>query len=187
MVPNYNRLNGLLDIVLLLTLGFLWSRCFGRWKWFYATFFAAQLLITASGYLANHAIDKHLYYPGSWYDVPLSVALASFTLVGLFGLTLAGAPAAAKKSQARVPVTRLGMLAVLSLPVIGAWAVLNRNSPSPVTQFRELVTLGTMLVMAFLVFARLHRMRMELAKANRVLRGSLGNRSSYRGPKSEIL
>jgi hypothetical protein len=36
---NYNRLNGLLDIVLLLTLGFLWSRCLGRWKWFYAFFF----------------------------------------------------------------------------------------------------------------------------------------------------
>jgi diguanylate cyclase (GGDEF)-like protein len=166
---NYNRLNGLLDIVLLLTLGFLWSRCLGRWKWFYAFFFGAQLLITASGYVANRAIDKHLYYPGSWYDVPLSVALTAFTLVGLFGLTLAGAPVAAKKSQASVPVTRLGMLAVLSLPVMGAWAVLNRNSPAPVTQFRELVTRGIMLVMTFLVFAKLHRMRMELAKANQVL------------------
>jgi diguanylate cyclase (GGDEF)-like protein len=166
---NYNRLNGLLDIVLLLTLGFLWSRCLGRWKWFYAFFFGAQLLITASGYVANRAIDKHLYYPGSWYDVPLSVALTAFTLVGLFGLTLAGAPVAAKKSQAFVPVTRLGMLAVLSLPVMGAWAVLNRNSPAPVTQFRELVTRGIMLVMTFLVFAKLHRMRMELAKANQVL------------------
>jgi diguanylate cyclase (GGDEF)-like protein len=166
---NYNRLNGLLDIVLLLTLGFLWSRCLGRWKWFYAFFFGAQLLITASGYVANRAIDKHLYDPGSWYDVPLSVALTAFTLVGLFGLTLAGAPVAAKKSQASVPVTRLGMLAVLSLPVMGAWAVLNRNSPAPVTQFRELVTRGIMLVMTFLVFAKLHRMRMELAKANQVL------------------
>jgi diguanylate cyclase (GGDEF)-like protein len=166
---NYNRLNGLLDIVLLLTLAFLWSRCFGRWKWFYAILFGAQLLKTASGYLANQAIDKHVYYPGSWYDAPLSVALASFTLVGLFGLTLAGAPVAAKKSQASVPVTRLGMLAVLSLPVMGAWAVLNRNSPAPVTKFRELVTRGIMLVMTFLVFAKLHRMRIDLAKANLVL------------------
>ncbi|MGA3318263.1 MAG: GGDEF domain-containing protein, partial [Candidatus Korobacteraceae bacterium] len=166
---NYNRLNGLLDIVLLLTLGFLWSRCLGRWKWFYAFFFGAQLLITTSRYVANVAIDKHLYYPGSWYDVPFSVALAAFTLVGLFGLTLAGAPAAAKKSKAPLHVTTMGMLAVLSLPVMGAWAVLNRNSPSPVTQFRELVTRGIMLVMTFLVFAKLHRMRMDLAKANQVL------------------
>ncbi len=115
------------------------------------------------------AIDKHLYYPGRWYDIPYSVAIASFTVVGLFGFTLAGAPVAAKKSQAPVPVTRLGMLAVLSLPVMGAWAVLNRNSPSPVTQFRELVTRGIMLVMTFLVFAKQHRLRMDLAKANQVL------------------
>src|SRR5664280_2861116 len=166
---NYNRLNGLLDIVRVLTLAFLWSRCFGRWKWFYAIFFAAQLLITMSSYLANQAIDKRLYYPGSWYDIPFSVALASFTLVGLFGLTLASAPAGSRKLKAFVPVTTLGMLAVLSLPVMGAWAVLNRNSPAPVTRFRELVTRSIMLVMTSLVFAKLHRMRMELAKANQVL------------------
>ena len=166
---NYNRLNGLLDIVLVLTLAFLWSRCFGRWKWFYAIFFAAQLLITMSSYLANQAIDKRLYYPGSWYDIPFSVALASFTLVGLFGLTLASAPAGSRKLKASVPVTTLGMLAVLSLPVMGAWAVLNRNSPAPVTRFRELVTRGIMLVMASLVFAKQRQLRAELAKAIRVL------------------
>src|ERR1035438_6725874 len=158
---------GTVDFLLLLA--FLWSRCFGRWKRFYAIFFAAQLLITASGYVANVAINKHVYYPGSWYDVPLSVALAAFTLVGLFGFTLAGVPAAAKKSQTLVPVTTLGMLAVLSLPVMGAWAVFNRNSPAPVTRFRELFTRGIMLVMTSLVFAKLHRMRVELAKANQVL------------------
>ena len=166
---NYNRLNGLLDMVLVLTLAFLWTRSSGRWQWFYATFLAAQLLVTTSGYVANRAIDEHLYYPGSWYDIPCSLALASFTLVGLVGLTLAGAPAASRQLKAPVPVTRLGMLAVLSLPVMGAWTVLNRTIPSPVTRFRELITLGTMLVMAFLVFAKLHRMRVELAKANRVL------------------
>src|ERR1017187_3574796 len=64
---TYNRLNGWLDVVLLLTLGFLWSRTFGRQKWFYASFFGAQLLITVSGYVANQAIEKHVYYAGSWY------------------------------------------------------------------------------------------------------------------------
>ena len=166
---NYDRLHGLLDVVLLLTLGFLWSRSFGRWKWFYASFFGAQLFITASGYLANQAIDEHLYYPGSWYDLPYAATLASFTMVGLLGLTLARAAAASKKSRAPLHVARLGMLAVLSLPVIGAWTVLNRNTPSQVTQFRELVTLGTVLVMAFLVFAKQHQLRTELAKANQVL------------------
>src|ERR1022692_3472866 len=65
----------------------------------------------------------------------------------LIRFTLAGVPAAAKKSRTHVPVTRLGMLAVLSLPVMGAWAVLSRTTPAPVTRFRELVTRGIMLVM----------------------------------------
>ena len=166
---NYDRLNGLLAVVLLLTLGFLWKRGFGSWKWFYASLFGAQLLMTVASYLANHAINKNSYYPGSWYDLPYSVALASFTLVGFLGLTLHGTEASSEKSRARLPVTELGMLAVLSLPVIGAWAALNQNMPSQVNQFRGLVTLGTMLVMAFLVFAKQRQLRAELAKANQGL------------------
>ena len=166
---NYNRLNGLLDAVLLLTLGFLWSQSFGRWKWFYASFFGAQALLTASGNLANVAIEKHVYYPGSWYDFPYAAALASATVVGLIGLTLASAAPSSKRPRPQLHVTRLGMLAVLSLPVIGAWTLLNQNTPSQVSHFRELVTLGTMLAMAFLVFAKQGQLTTELAKANRVL------------------
>jgi len=166
---NYNWLNGLLDIVLLLALGFLWRHSFGKWKWFYASYFGAQLFLTASGSLANQAIDKHLYYPGSWYDVPYAAALASFTLVGLLGLSLGSAAATSETSRAPLHVTRLGMLAVLSLPVLGAWTVLIRITPVQVTQFRELITLGTMFVMAFLVFVKQHQLRADLAKANQVL------------------
>jgi len=166
---NYDRLNGLLAVVLLFALGFLWKRGFGSWKWFYASLFGAQLLMTVAGYLANHAIDLHCYYPGSWYDVPYSVALASFTVVGFLGLTLQSTAASSEESRAHLPVTELGMLAVLSLPAIGAWAVLDRNTPSQVNQFRGLVTLGTMLVMAFLVFAKQRQLKAELAKANQVL------------------
>ena len=163
---SYNWLNGLLDVVLLLALGFLWRHSFGKWKWFYASYFGAQLFLTASGSVANQAIDKHLYYPGSWYDVPYAAALASFTLVGLFGLSFGSDAVSSEASRARLHVTKLGMMAVLSLPVLGAWTVLIRNVPTQVTQFRELTTLGTMFVMAFLVFIKQHQLRADLAKAN---------------------
>ena len=167
---NYDRLNGALDIVLLLALGFLWRRSIGAWKWFYAIFLAAQFLIAGSGALANHAIDQGKYYPGSWYDLPYSVALASFTAVGLFGLTLrSDTDELARGPRAPLYVTFLGMLAVVSLPLLGAWIVLDRSVPLQVTRFRELTTLGTMLVMALLVFAKQHRLRMELGCANQVL------------------
>ena len=166
---NYDRLNGLLDMVLLLAIGFLWIQSFGWWKCFYASVFGAQVLITASGNLANWAIDQHLYYPGSWYDLPYAVALASFTIVGLVGLTSLRSAAVSRKPRTGLQVTRLGMSAMLSLPVIGAWALLNRGAPWQVVQFRELVTLGTMLVMALLVFAKQQQLRADLAEANQVL------------------
>jgi len=166
---SYDRLNGLLDLVLLLTLVFLWNRSFRRWRRFYGIFFGAQFLISASGYLANHAIDEHLYYPGSWYDLPYAAALASFTVAGWFGFTLARATDASKELRAPVPVARLGMLAVLSLPVIATWTVLDRNTPPQVNQFRELATLGTMFVMTFLVFVKQHQLGTELATTNETL------------------
>jgi diguanylate cyclase (GGDEF)-like protein len=166
---NYNRLDAWLNVVLLLTLGFLWKHSFGRWKWFYASFFGAQLLITASSYLANQAIDDHLYYPGSWYDVPFSAALASVTVVGLVGLTLRGAGSTSKQPNPSLPFTKLGVLAVLSLPVITALTVLNQKTPLQVTQFREFVVLSTVFVMASLVFVRQHQLRAKLAEVNQVL------------------
>ena len=167
---NYDRLNGALDIVLLLTLVFLWRRSIGSWKWFYAIFLGAQFLIASCGALANHAIDQGKYYPGSWYDLPYSVALASFTAVGLFGLTLkSDRDELATRTRSPLYVTFLGMLAVVSLPLLGAWIVMDRSVPLEVTQFRELTTLGTRLVMALLVFAKQHRLRVELGCANQVL------------------
>ncbi len=165
---NYNRLSGLLDVVLLLAAGFLWRHSGGGWKRFYAGYFGAQLFLTASGSLANQAIDQHLYYPGSWYDVPYAAALASFTMVGFVGITLVNAAPASKMPRSPLHVTKLGTLAVLSLPVFGAWTVLNRTTPTQVAQFRELVTLGTMFVMAFLVFTKQQQLRHELAEANQV-------------------
>ena len=165
---NYNRLDGWLDVVLLLALGFLWKHSLGRWKWFYASCFGAQLLIAASSYMANQAIDVHDYYPGSWYDLPYSAALASFTALGLLGFTLRTAPPTAKQGK-RLPLTGLGMLSLLSLPVITAYTMLNRNLPLQVTQFRELVVLGTVFVMASLLFARQYQLQADLAEANHVL------------------
>jgi diguanylate cyclase (GGDEF)-like protein len=169
---GYIRVNGLLSATLLLLIGFLWLHSVGRWKLFYAGLFGAQLLMTASGNLANQAIAEHTYYPGSWYDVPYAAALASVTMVGLFGLTLARAATGARTRAIHLPVNRLAVLSLLSLPVIAAVTVFERDTPSPVAQYRELLVLATVLVMAALVFVKQGKLRAELAAANRVLEES---------------
>ncbi len=165
---SYNALNMASDIVLLVTLAFYWRQSSGRWRRIFASFAGAQVLITGCGYAANLAIDRHVYYPGSWYDVGYAVALASFVLVGLLALALPVVPSAAKRQGAVLPFAGMGVVAVLSLPVFGAWAVLGRN-PTKVGDFRELVTFGTMCVMSLLVFAKKRELERQLTAANQEL------------------
>jgi diguanylate cyclase (GGDEF)-like protein len=167
---NYNRLDGLLDVAQLGLLGFLWIGSSGRWRIFYGAFAAAQFLKTYSTYLVNQAIDVHMFYPGSLLGWPFSVALACFTVVGLIGVKLTGLPVSAKKLRRPLRGEWFGIFVVLSLPVMAGYAVLDRHNPASVTQFRELVSLGMLVVMAALVFMKMHRLGSELKTTNQVLR-----------------
>ena len=61
------------------------------------------------------------------------------------------------------------MIALLSLPVLAALEILDQNTPGPITRFRLLATMATILVMAYLVFVKQHRLGIQLARANHVL------------------
>ncbi len=163
---SYNVLAGFLDAALLLALGFEWAHRSGRRRWFYTVFIGSQLLLALGAYLANRGIDQHMYYPGSWYDLPYSIALASATVVGLIGYGLM--PDDAQRGRP-MPLIQLGVGAVLSLPVITLWTFLTSNAPPPVARFREFVAQGTVFAMASLLFARQRQLRAELARANQVL------------------
>lgn len=166
----FDRLSASLSFTLLLTAGFLWKHSTARWRWFYGSFFAAQLLLTVSAYLANQAIDRHAYYPGSLHDLPYSVALALITGAGLVGRNLIKISPAVKKGVTALPLIRLGVLAVLSLPLITALTILNPDTPLAVSRFREMAVLGTVFVMAALVFRRQDQLRKELANANQLFK-----------------
>ena len=166
---NYNLLNGLVDVVLLLIAALLIKHTSGGWRRFHASFFGAQLCIALSGYLANHAIDHHVYYPGSIYDLPYTVALALFTIVGLMGRSLTKT-VPDHRVQMRFPLIKLGMLSLLSLPIITTVTVLIENPTLRVARFREVVVQGTVLIMSALIFTRQRRLMTELSEAAKVLR-----------------
>lgn len=166
---NYNKLVSCLDGLLLATMIFCWDHCSGRRRWFYATLFGAQLLLAAAAHVANRAIDNHGYYPGSWYDLPYAVALASVTVVGLVGYGMPKITPVEAEHERQLPLTQVGVLAVLSLPVITVCTFINSAIPRPVVIFREWVAQGTVLAMASLLFARESRLRKELDGTNRVL------------------
>jgi diguanylate cyclase (GGDEF)-like protein len=165
----YSRLDGLWNVVLLLLAAYLFKHASTDWRILYGVFIAAELLLGLRGYLVNLPIADRTYYPGSWYDLPSTIALALFAVVGVIGRSRAEDGSNAQNSSPFL-LEKWGMAALLSLPVITGTALLIQHSPPRVAQFREVVVQGAILVIGALLFVRQQRMISELTKASRALR-----------------
>jgi diguanylate cyclase (GGDEF)-like protein len=166
---NYDLLDAGEALVLASVLGVFWYRASGQWRKFYGYFLGAVLFNSAAFYLLNRELHKGVYYTGSWYDLPYSASFAAFTLVALAGQGLSSTTETATDETYASWIARLAMMAVLSLPVMGGFALLGHNIPASVARFRVLVTLGTMFAMAFLIFFKHYRLNEELKRTNNVL------------------
>lgn len=156
-------------IILTAVLAVFWRQTSGRWKKFYGFFALAVVFNAIAFYVLNNAIERDVYFTGSWYDIPYSTSFAAFTFLGLSGRGLAPVEETRRESSYGYWVASLAMLAVLSLPVIAVSALLDHTIPPQVARFRILLTLGTMFAMAFLIFLKHHRLNQELKRANDIL------------------
>jgi len=166
---NFDWLYNCGAFILIAVLGVFWHQTTGRWKIFYALFGFAVLFNSIAFAVLNKAIERDVYFTGSWYDVPYSASFAAFTLLGLAGRELSPSEEAPHESSYGSWVASLAMLAVLSLPVVAVSALLDRTIPPQVARFRILLTLGTMFAMAFLIFLKHHRLNQELKRTNDIL------------------
>lgn len=166
---NFDWLYNCGAFILIAVLGVFWHQTKGRWKNFYALFGFAVLFNSVAFAVLNNAIERDVYFTGSWYDLPYSASFAAFTLLGLAGRELSPAEEAPRESGYGSWMASLAMLAVLSLPVVAVSALLDRTIPPQVARFRILLTLGTMFAMAFLIFLKHHRLNQELKRTNDIL------------------
>ena len=166
---NYNLLVAAEALVLAFVLGGFCHRASGRWRKFYAYFLGAVLFNSVAFYLLNRELDNGVYFTGSWYDLPYSASFAAFTVVALAGQGLSSTTEASADETYASWIATLAMMAVLSLPVMAAVALLGHDIPAPVARFRVLVTLGTMFAMVFLIFFKHYRLNEELKRTNNVL------------------
>jgi len=90
-------------------------------------------------------------------------------IVALAGYGLAPTRETAGDESYGAWMANLAMIAVLSLPIIALFALLDRRLPAEAKNFRVLVTLGTMFLMAFLLFIQHRRLTRELSRTNVVL------------------
>lgn len=159
-------------VVLLVCAGWAWRTSSGRWKLIYAQLFGASLLYAFSSTAASAAIDFGRYYTGSVYDVPLDISMLWFCALGLLGRRMSGRlrKATASSEKRGAWVSGLGMVAMLSLPVLAVWALYMSHAPSKVRNFRVLLTLATMMIMGALLWIKQYRLDKEIAHSNQKLR-----------------
>jgi len=142
----------------------VWRRSRGAWKTIYFQLFAATLTYCVASVMASEAIDLHLYYTGSLFDVPLVASMAWFVRIGFLARELEGEILSEGSTTRGFGIwkARLAMVAVFITPLMIAWAEFGGDAPQPVRSFRVLLTVAVMLVMGALVFLKQHLLDQEL-------------------------
>ena len=160
---NLNTLYLIEKLVLLAALAVLAYAARGGWRQLYAQLLGASALYASTSYLANWAIGRQIYYSGSVYDIPWVFSVAWLAMIGKlaghFDLT------ESKQSQPLlgVGITRLGMIALFSLPWFALYSLLETGLPPSVQAFRVTLTLLTIVVMGTMVFWRQSLLAAELS------------------------
>jgi signal transduction histidine kinase len=161
---NFNLVYLTEKLVLLVSLAILAYTVQGDWRHLYAQLLGASALYAASSYVANWAIARHTYYSGSIYDIPLTISIAWIGTVAVIASRWDLSESKPSRPILGVWISRLGMLAIFSLPGFALRALLQAGSPSPVRKFRIILTLLTTVVMGAMVFWRQSMLGQELSR-----------------------
>ena len=167
------------ELVLAASLMVVWRQSRGAWRTIYFHLFSATLLYCVASLMASEAIDLHLYYTGSLFDVPLVAGMAWFVRIGFLPREAAmQAPEEGVSSRGYgIWKARLAMVAVFITPFMMAWAQFGGDAPQKVRTYRLLLTVAVMLVMGVLVFFNQHLLDQELLSLLRSSRSNLDEMS----------
>lgn len=163
------------QLALVAGLMLVWRRSRGAWRTIYFHFFVASLAYCVASLAASEAIDLHLYYTGSVFDVPLIAAMAWFVRIGFLAREMDNETVAEGSSTRGFGIwkARLAMVAVFITPLMIAWAEFGGNVPQSVRTYRVLLTVAVMVVMGVLVFLKQHMLDQELLTLLRLSRHNL--------------
>jgi len=125
--------------------------------------------------MASEAIDLHLYYTGSLFDVPLVAGMVWFVRIGFLPRegTIQDSIEESSTRGYEIWKARIAMVAVFVTPLMVAWAEFGGDAPQRVRTYRLLLTVAVMLVMGALVFLKQHFLDQELLSLLRLSRHNL--------------
>jgi len=155
----------------------------GPWRRLYGNIFVASVVYTCASEAMNAAISRGNYVTGGPYDIAFLSSLLIFFWVALFGRRCLSEtpaiPAAAATRRALAP--SLAKLALLSLPVMGYWALFMSAGPSYLREVRFAVAMGGVAALAFVVFLRQYLLDRRLVQLLKQSRGSYDNLQRLQG------
>jgi diguanylate cyclase (GGDEF)-like protein len=169
---NYDNLYLAEMVVILAVLTHLIRHSAGAWRRFYLLYAGAVVLNYLWFAMLNHAIEKYTYFVGSWYDGPYLASWALFMVLAVAGSSLRLDRESDEDEHDRSWITGLAILAVLSLPIMVIFAILEPGLSLQIVHFRVLVTAFVMFAMAGLVFLKQQLLHLELRHSNLVLQWS---------------
>lgn len=166
----------------------LWARTsVPAWRKFYLHGFVAFFLFAFGNLLISLADERNLYYPGSIYDLFWTASLVWISLAIHQGRNLASAPEAAEIDEGGhgVGITRLAMLALLSLPALSIWGYHYSHAPAAIGDFRLRLAFGAMLALGALVFFKIRLLDRELLHLVQLTASSVENLKSVQAKLSQ--
>lgn len=170
--PRWDFLYLLEGVILIAVSAAAYFSSSGSWRPLYRNLVIASILYSIASQTLNSAIARGTYKSGSLYDLPFVASV-----MGLLWVAIAGRRCL-HHTQMDPPVTHssrsiathLAQAALLSLPVLGYWALFESDDALNLRQVRFVVAMGGVALLAAIVFLKqylLDRRLMQLLEHSR--------------------
>lgn len=152
------------EVILIAVSASAFFSSWGAWREIYRNIFLATVLYTFSLEAMNAAVVRGVYKTGGIYDVPFLAAVLGFLWVAVAGRRcLRDTQLMISSARSSRPIApQLTMLALLSLPCMGYWALFLSHDQPYLRQVRFTVAMGGVALLAFLVFLKQHLLDQKL-------------------------
>lgn len=171
------------SLIVIAVAGWSYLTSVGAWRKLYGSILVASIMYAVASETINVAINRGTYSSGGLADIPFVIALFGFFWVVLSGrrnlqetqMALPGTPASGRFA----PV--LAKVALLSLPIMGYWALFMGSESSYLRQVRFAVAMGGVALLAFFVFLKQHLLDRRMVQLLRQSRSSYDNLQRLQG------
>ena len=180
---NWDLLYLLQGLILIALSGWAFFSAQGPWRGVYRNIFIGCVVYSFASQATNAAIARATYVSGSFYDVPFLASLLCFLSAALYGRRhlreTQAMPLPTSASGSLTP--HLTKMALLSLPLMGYWALYISSAPTYLRQVRFAVAMGGVAALAFVVFLKQQLLDRRLVQLLQQSRQSLGNLQRLHG------